>query len=70
MIDCAGKEGVSSDDLKNLLAKKPPTTYAGKCVGACVGEIVGMVSYHSWNHSIFHFNFKFFWRFERSKGIE
>lgn len=46
IIDCAGKEGVSSDDLENILSKKPPTTYAGKCVGACVGETVGMVNYN------------------------
>lgn len=45
VIDCAGKEGVSSADLSNILSKRPPTTYAGKCVGACVGETIGMVSH-------------------------
>lgn len=44
IIDCAGKEGPSSADLEQILSKKLPSTYNGKCVLACVGETVGMVS--------------------------
>lgn len=35
LADCASKEGASDADLQEILAKKPPSTHAGKCIGAC-----------------------------------
>lgn len=41
---CAKKEGGSSDDVNDILAKKLPSTRGGKCTQACLGETVGIVS--------------------------
>ena len=40
---CAAKEGASKGDIDDLVAHKPASTTAGKCLSACIFESVGMV---------------------------
>lgn len=42
--ECGKKEGATADDIANTLARKAPTTDAGKCLHACIGESLGLVS--------------------------
>lgn len=43
--ECATMEGATNDDLIEILARKVPSTRAGKCVHACLGETIGIVSF-------------------------
>ena len=42
--ECATKEGASKGDIDELVAHKPASTTAGKCLRACIFESVGIVS--------------------------
>lgn len=41
--ECTTKEGGSQTDVDEMIAKKPASSKAGKCVRACVAETIGMV---------------------------
>lgn len=42
--ECATKEKATPEDLQVILARKPPSSYAQKCVLTCLGERFGLVS--------------------------
>lgn len=41
--DCAGLEKATAEDLAQIIAHKPATTYGQKCIRACLGERFGLV---------------------------
>lgn len=60
IIECGAKEGASDADVQELIARNPPSTYAGKCTVACVVESGGMVSHFDRDHmNLSHMNFRF-----------
>lgn len=41
---CVAKEGATSQDLEDILARRIPSTKAGSCIPACLAEMIGIVS--------------------------
>lgn len=57
--ECATKEGGSQTDVEELIAKKPASSKAGKCVRACLAETIGMVC--SFDMVLYRYLKKNFW---------
>lgn len=41
---CGAKEGANQEEIETTIAKKSPTTQAGKCIQACLAETANMVN--------------------------
>lgn len=55
MVDkCGKREGASQEDIDLMIAKKPPITFKGKCIGACLAETAGIVNINTFQSS--HYN--------------